>query len=168
MVILQRCKGVCKAGDTRRRIRTRMEHWKEGKYKMLVQEDTVKTSLSLLLHVRRQMDDQEIARTYNRMVLQGKLQQAVRWITQRHKGGLLYLDGIDIKTGKPVIDVLKSKHPEARVPDLGDLPHYDETPECADVDITADTVESVARKLSGSAGPGRIDSVGLSHLLLRF
>eukprot|EP00978_Attheya_sp_CCMP212_P037687 scaffold180161_cov59-Attheya_sp.AAC.1 len=102
-----------------------MEHWKEGKYKILVQ-DTVKTSLSLLLHVWRQMDDQEVARTYNRMVLQGK----------------------------PVIDVLKSKHPEARVPDVGDLPHYDETPEFIDVDITADTVESIARKLSGSAGPG--------------
>jgi hypothetical protein len=167
MVILQRCKGVRKAGDIRRRIRTRMEHWKEGKYKMLVQ-DTVKTSLSLLSHVRRQMDDQEIARTYNRMVLQGKLRQAVRWITQRHKGGILYPDDIDIKTGMPVIDVLKSKHPEARVPDVGDLPHYDETPEFVDVDITADTVESVARKLSGSAGPGGIDSVGLSHLLLRF
>eukprot|EP00978_Attheya_sp_CCMP212_P013894 scaffold35059_cov31-Attheya_sp.AAC.1 len=93
-----------------------MEHWKEGKYKMLVQ-DTVKTSLSLLSHVRHQMDDQEIARTYNRMVLQGKLRQAVRWITQRHKGGMLYLDDIDVKTGKPVIDVLKSNHPEARAPD---------------------------------------------------
>jgi uncharacterized protein YbbC (DUF1343 family) len=82
---------------------------------MLVQ-DTVKTSLSLILHVWRQMDDQEIARTYNHMVLQGKLWQAVRWITQRHKGGILYyLDDIDIKTGKPVIDVLQSKYPEAFV-----------------------------------------------------
>jgi hypothetical protein len=102
------------------------------------------------------------------MVLQGKLRQAVRWITQRHKGGILYPDDIDIKTGKPVIDVLQSKHPEARVPDAEDLQHYNETPEFVDVDITADTVESVARKLSGSAGPGGIDSVGLSHLLLQF
>eukprot|EP00978_Attheya_sp_CCMP212_P030440 scaffold111966_cov57-Attheya_sp.AAC.1 len=145
-----------------------MEHWKEGKYKMLVQ-DTVKTSLSLLSHVWHQMDDQEVvARTYNRMVLQGKLRQAVRWITQRHKGGILYPNDIDIKTGKPVIDVLRSKHPEGRVPDVVDLPHYDETPEFVDVDITSYTVESVARKLSGSAGPGGIDSVGLSHLVLRF
>eukprot|EP00978_Attheya_sp_CCMP212_P026136 scaffold85322_cov36-Attheya_sp.AAC.1 len=94
------------------------------------------------------MDDQEIARTYNCIVLQGKLCQAVRWITQRHKGGVLYPDEIDIKTGRPVIDVLKSRHPEARVLDVGDLPHYDETPNFFDVDITADTVESVAR------GPG--------------
>eukprot|EP00978_Attheya_sp_CCMP212_P028314 scaffold97435_cov93-Attheya_sp.AAC.4 len=77
------------------------------------------------------MDDQEIARTYNRtMVLHGKLcQQVVHWITQRgYKGGILYPDEIDIKTGMPVIDALKSKHPDARVLDVGDLPHYDETP----------------------------------------
>ena len=90
MVILQRCnnKGVHKVGYIRRRIRTRIEHWKEEKDKMLM-EDIVKTSLSLL--------DQEIARTYNRMVLQGKLRQAVHWITQRHKGWILYLDDINIK-----------------------------------------------------------------------
>eukprot|EP00978_Attheya_sp_CCMP212_P029234 scaffold103337_cov31-Attheya_sp.AAC.4 len=168
MVILQHCKGVHKVGDIRSRIRTRMEHWREGKYKMLVQ-DTVKTSLYLISHVRRQMDDQEIARTYNRMVLQGKLCQAVHWITQRHnKGGILYLDDIDIKTGMLVIDVLKSKHPDACVPDVGDLPHCDKTPEFVDVDVTADTVESATRKLSGSAGPGGINYVGLSHFLLRF
>eukprot|EP00978_Attheya_sp_CCMP212_P023363 scaffold71500_cov33-Attheya_sp.AAC.2 len=114
------------------------------------------------------MDDQEVARTYNHMVLQGKLHQAVCWIPQRHKGGILYPDEINVKTGMPVIDVLKSKHPEARVPDIGNLLHYDETPEFVDVDITADTVESITQKLSGSAGPGGVDSVRLSHLLLRF
>ena len=40
--------------------------------------------------------------------------------------------------------MLQSKHPEARVPDAEALQHYDETPEFVDVDITADTVESVA------------------------
>eukprot|EP00978_Attheya_sp_CCMP212_P023088 scaffold69932_cov52-Attheya_sp.AAC.2 len=37
------------------------------------------------------MDDTQITRTYNHMVLQGKLCQAVRWITERHKGAISIL-----------------------------------------------------------------------------
>ena len=65
-------------------------------------------------------------------------------------------------------EVLASKHPAARVPDAATLHTYPSTPELVPVDITVDTVEKVARRLSGSAGVGGIDSHAVQHWLLRF
>ena len=45
---------------------------------------------------------------------------------------------------------------------------YSLVPEMVILDITADTVMIVAKKLSGAAGPGGIDSMALQQWLLRF
>jgi hypothetical protein len=74
----------------------------------------------------------------------------------------------DEKTGLKVAEVLASKHPDARIPDTDKLPEYDEVPDFADLDITEDVVEMVARRLSGSAGIGGTDSHALTHWLLSF
>jgi hypothetical protein len=76
MVVLQRCRDVTKARDIRRRITTRMTAWKEGKFDMLVQ-DTECTSLSLISRARQGMTDEQVAKTFNHLVLQGKLMTAV-------------------------------------------------------------------------------------------
>ena len=82
-------------------------------------------------------------------------------------------DAIDDKTGTPVIDVLRKKHPAMREPkesDIGDrvFESYPATPKAIPIDITAETVEAVASKLSGAAGPGGVDAVALQNWLLRF
>jgi hypothetical protein len=48
--------------------------------------------------------------------MQGKLHAAVHWITEREMGGILLPDERDGKTGDTV-QVIKSKRPEARIPD---------------------------------------------------
>ena len=76
---------------------------------------------------------------------------------------------IDEKTKEPVGDVLQSKHPDARTPDPSDLEDHDgELPDFVPLDITEETVATIARRLSGGAGPGGTDSVSLQHWLLRF
>ena len=75
---------------------------------------------------------------------------------------------IDKKIGDSVETVLRSKHPDARIPKPESLPHYAHTPNFVEVDITVDAVEKVARRLSGSAGLGGTDSHALKHWLLRF
>jgi hypothetical protein len=45
---------------------------------------------------------------------------------------------------------------------------YDTLPDFVDLDITEDVVEQVARRLSGSAGPGGSDAQAIQHWLLRF
>ena len=70
---------------------------------------------------------------------------------------------IDEKTGDTVLDVLKSKHPPARMPDEADLPEYAEIPEFIEVNVTEETVEEVANTLSGGAGPGGTDAIALKN-----
>jgi hypothetical protein len=57
------------------------------------------------------------SKKFAKLVLQGKPRSTVRWITEREKGGVLLPDDMDAKSGELVIDVLKEKHPDARVPD---------------------------------------------------
>ena len=67
------------------------------------------------------------------------------------------------------MEVLRSKHPEARPPTEAILDSYpDRPPELAPVDIKDDTVAVVVGRLSGRAGPGRTDLVSLQHWLLKF
>ena len=67
------------------------------------------------------------------------------------------------------MEVLRTKHPEARTPTAVSLDCYKGIPpELTPVDITEDTVMAVAGRLSGGAGPGGTDSVSLQHWLLRF
>ena len=59
------------------------------------------------------------------------------------------------KTGDQVMEVLRTKHPEARTPTAASLDSYPGClPELTPVDITEDTVTAVAGRLSGGAGPG--------------
>jgi hypothetical protein len=166
-VVLQRSREVKNAGAIKRRLSNRMDAWEAEKYDMLTQ-DTERAALAQLARVRGIQTPEQRAKTYARLVLQGKLRAAVRWLTEREKGGVLLPDDLDSKTNEPVIDVLRSKHPDARVPDVSVLEAYEILPDLQDVDITEETVEQVARRLSGSAGPGGTDSAAVQHWLLRF
>ena len=67
------------------------------------------------------------------------------------------------------MEVLRTKHPEARTPTAASLDSYPGRPmELTPVDITKDKVTAVAGRLSGGVGPGETDSVSLQHWLLRF
>ena len=166
-VILQRSPEAKRARDIRRRIEARLQEWSAGRFDMLVQ-DTVRTSKSLISRTRRQMTDEQISKTYTSLVLQGKLRQAVRFVTARDRGGILQGDDIDVKSGLPVKEVLASKHPDARTPDITALEEYDVVPDLVPLDITGDTVLAIAPKLQGAAGPGGVDAIALQHWLMRF
>ena len=72
-------------------------------------------------------------------------------------------------TGERLMEVLCTKHPEARPPTAASLDSYpDHPPEIFPVDIIDNTVTLVAVRLSGGAGPDGTDSVSLQHWLLSF
>ena len=60
--------------------------------------------------------DDAVARSFHETVLSGKLRQVVRRATDREGGGCLLLGNKCTKTGRPVADVLREKHPNMRVP----------------------------------------------------
>ena len=165
MAILQRTSSVKKAKDVKERLESRIQAWKEGKYDMLVQtaERDMKAKMA---SSRGNMTDAKIHKIFDDMMKRGKVHQAARFVTQRLSGGVMMPDDIDGKTGKPVSEVLHSKHPAAHPP--GSLPVYEECPELVDLDITGDTVLKTASKLKGAAGAGGTDSEAIASWLLKF
>ena len=118
---------------------------------------------------RREETAEPRSQTYHSLVLRGKLRLAVRWITEQDTGGILQPGERCTKTGDRVLEVICTKHPEARTPTAASLDSYTgRPPEITPVDITDDTVTAVAGRLLGGAGPGGTDSVSLQHWILRF
>ena len=167
LVILQRSRDVKQAKDIRRRMTKRLEAWSEGKFEMLVQ-DTERSLKTYLTTKQGNVSKEQRAKIFNRKMLRGDVRGAVRHLTERDKGGVLMPDDIDEKSGDSVADVPASKHPDARTPEASSLHRHNTTPDFVDVDVTEDTVETVARRLFGGAGLGGADSHALQHWLLRF
>ena len=143
------------------RIEKRLDAWAEGKHTMLVVE-TLRTCADYLHVARREETAEHWAQTYHILVLRGKLQTAVRWITERETGGILQPGDRCTKTGDQVMEVLYVKHPEARTPTGAILDLYpNRPPKLSPVDITDDMLTVVAGRLLGGAGPGGTDSIFL-------
>jgi hypothetical protein len=58
---------------------------------------------------------------------------------------VLLPDDTDEKTGKLISEVLREKHPSARIPELSSFPKYPTTPELRHIDITTNHIEMVAQ-----------------------
>ena len=102
------------------------------------------------------------AQTYHSLVLRGKLRTAMRWIMERETGGVLQPGDRCTKTGDRVMEVLHTKHPEARTPTAASLDSYPgRPPELTPMDNTEDTVTEVVGRLSGRARLGGTDYVSL-------
>jgi hypothetical protein len=166
MVLLQRRHGVTKRADIKRRLLSRLLAWKEGKYAFLV-EDTQQDLLAKQSKARGDTTPAHRAKVYNSKLMRGHLQSAVNFITDRESGGILYPDDLDEKSGHQISRVLQEKHPKMRDPGPTAMPTYESTPDLPTLDITAETVESVAGKLSGGAGLSGFDSINLKNLLLQ-
>ena len=106
-------------------------------------------------------------------MLSEKLRQAVRRATDREGGGCLLPDDQCIKTGRPVAEVLREKHPDMRVPPVENptcaaFEEYEDVPETVPLDFTEDDVMWVASKLSGPEGALGAEAMELRNWLLCF
>ena len=114
-VMLQRARHVIASRDIRRRIERPLDAWEAGRFAMLV-EDTLRSSTQYLTAVRREETTEHQAKTFHGLVLRGKPRTAVRWITEREKGGVLQHEEQCTKRGDRVLEVLHAKHLDARPP----------------------------------------------------
>ena len=133
---------------------------------MLV-KDTTRTSQAMVSKVARGVLEEMIFKTFTFLVLKGKTQTAVRFVTLRGAGDLLTPIDTNSKSGRPVIDMLLKKLPLPIVPDIKVLEHYDVVPEFIPLDVSEDNVEIIYGQLIGAAGPGGINTAGLQQWLLR-
>jgi hypothetical protein len=170
-LILQKDYQVKKAPDIRKIIKRRLNMWKDGLFETLLYEaercdSYVKTHVAR--HPKKDTSEHE-TRMFTRLMLQGKVREAMRWISSNEKGGGVLSPNLFINDGKTVFDVLQEKHPEPHIPhpdslfdvQAGDLPPL------IDVEITSKHVELGARRLHGSSGPTGTNSDQWKDYLLR-
>ena len=135
-------------------------------------KDTYKSAIGYLVKSRGTQTMEEWHRTFSNLVLKGKFRNAVQFVCEREKRGVLQPDKLaEDCTGtinKTVASVLERKNPSVTIPSCATLETYEETPILIPVDITEEVVESVAQKRSGSFGPGGTDSKALQVWLLKF
>ena len=170
-VILQKAKGVTKAKDIRARLKSRLDLWDQGRPIALI--DDFEAEARLRMAGPKNQDEEHLFRAYNARVLAGHLRAACRTLTDRDGGGVLGPNDVCTKTGVPVLEALRAKHPPLRDPtsvglEGGAFEPYDRAPTQVPVVVTADVVEDVASRLSGSSGPSGTDAVELRNWLLRY
>ena len=129
---------------------------------MLIQ-DTERCMSTYLSAKRGTLTAKQRAKIFHMKMLQGDVREAVRYLTDRSKGGVRLPNNTDKKTGDSVVQVLESKHPDEKTPDHSLLKEYPTTPDFVDVNITEEVVKTVTQRLSGSAGVGGTDVHTISH-----
>ena len=90
---------------------------------------------------------------FARMMMEGKVRSAMRWLTSRSGGGLLHPNDEVIdsttKTAKLVIDLLEEKQPVAKQSKEEARIQVDSLPELKTVTITSSYIENFARSMHG-------------------
>jgi hypothetical protein len=167
-VLTQRVDGVKGWNDTRRVLQRRLEDWEAGNFDKLVQE-TLRASALFKSRVHRSQpsgaDSEHTQRVFCRLIDEGKVRAAVRFLAERDKGGVLHPDESIAMKGQHVRvrDVLLEKHPEPKEPGPAAMTPYALLPEFPSLDITAETIEFVAKQLQGGAGPSGVHALWWEH-----
>ncbi len=171
--ILRQVRGISRFHDVKPIIWGRLDAWDKGQYVALV-KDVEEANLDIGGGgggaMARQDDTTSMARKYHNMVLGGKVRAAVRMVTNRDVGRAYRPFDTDSKSGRPVIDVLREKHPDTRVPSEWDFDEHPGAPDCLEsmlVYCYEECVAKAAAHLSGSAGPCGIEADMLKNWLLR-
>ena len=115
-LILQRDKNVTKTIDIRRMISRRLQLWKDGKFKELISE--AEQCNKKLPKSQFKMTDEKAISIFTRLLLNGKIREAVRFITERQESGGVMMPHEDAlkPAGKTVLEVLELKHPDQTEP----------------------------------------------------
>ena len=161
MVILCRSPSVTRSRDIKRRLDNRLNLWEKNAFQTLVEGTVRQLTASLTTARATAPTAEQRTRIFNRKMLRGDLRGAVRYIMARETGTVLAPD-------QEVANALEAKHPEPRVPAVNEFPTFPALPQLVPVDITATTIETVARRLQGSAGLSGVDAAALRHWLLHF
>ena len=151
---------VRKAKEIRSLLTRRMDMWEVGKLPELLHEamqcdKQIASGLSPMI-------SEQLERTFNRLMIKGRIHSAVRLVTDRGGCGVLPPEaeahGKNGPLGISVYDVFKEKYPVQRTVDPSAFIECEELPPFEHVDITAAHIEVVVRCLFGSAGPSGTSS----------
>lgn len=171
LLLLQKPSLTSKAKDHAQHLERRLKAWLEGDIAGLVHEGRVLQN-HLATSLRREADEDRLARTFAKLMFEGKTHAAIRLLTDGEgRGNLLLLDSL-IDDSRTVRDELKAKHPAARPVSAAALlmssqPAQPTHPVLFD-NITAASIKASVMKCQGSAGPSGLDSAAWQRLCCSF
>uniref|UniRef100_A0A1X7UF79 Tesmin/TSO1-like CXC domain-containing protein n=1 Tax=Amphimedon queenslandica TaxID=400682 RepID=A0A1X7UF79_AMPQE len=141
-VMLQRDKMVKKAGDIKRIIDKRLFMWLREDFDVLVQ-GAIRCDRHFQLSTKnKHLSPDHITKVFTRLIFQGKVRAAMRWLSGESRGNMLRPDDFvkqrldDVCSTISVIDALKLKHPSPRLPFRSSLLLDSSLPPLEDIDIT--------------------------------
>jgi hypothetical protein len=161
-LLLQRPHPRSKDKENRQHLIRRMEKWRLGDVLSLLSES--RTLQSRLLQQKRHIDDKgHLIRGFTNLMLQGKINAALRLISDQSKGGILPLTA-DIQT------LLQKKHPPAE----SSSPDALINGSCTPIDsiifagVDAHVIQQSALHTKGAAGPSGGDADFWRQMCLSF
>ena len=143
-----------------------MELWKTNSFETLLCE--AERCVAQCRSRQPRLSDDHVVRVFTRLMLCGRVCEAVCFVTDWARGRVLKPSDTDANSGKCVLDVLREKHPPPGVSSGDAFVSCTDLPLLVDVDITSSHVEQVARHLRGSGGPGGTDSYHWQCFLLNY
>ena len=157
-LMLQKPSKTSKAKDHAKYLQTRLEKWKAGNLKELLDEGIaiqkrITTSLKHKIESNR--------KAFCRLMLDGKVKRALGFINNNND-----IKGVHTPSNE-IQQILKSKHPkaEASFPDAL-LPNSDTTVQTVVFEnISDEIIQKCSKNLHGSGGPTQIDSEVWKHIL---
>jgi hypothetical protein len=167
-VILQRDKQVKKTKDIRLLLTRRIDMWKRDQFDAFISE-AIRCDRQLYRKKTKIKDNiDEVGKIFNRLMLNGKVREATRFVTNRSNGGVLNPNENIVDDTKTVFDVLENKHPNSIIPENHYLQNNINFPLFEPVEITADVIEKAVRRLRGGSGPCEATSDHWTDFTLRF
>ena len=121
ILLLQKPSRTSKSKEHATHLQRRLELWQRGDIPSLLDEG--RCIQKHLHHSTKQPDDEAIARTFRNLMLQGKTQSALRYLSRNTNGGVLQLDDLVPETADTdetemhtVRDILHNKYPLGKDP----------------------------------------------------
>ena len=116
-IILTKTLGIRRAQDIRPWITLCIDFWERGLHSGLIGDaDPEGDAREGSAANGGEEEDDAVPRSYHNTVLSSKLRQAVCWATNREGRDCLLPGDQCTKTGRPVAEVLREKHPDMHVP----------------------------------------------------
>ena len=171
LLALQKTHRNSKTKDHIACLERRMRLWDAGDLPELVRE--ARAIQNRLPKLQPQGAEQQLARTFAKLMFQGKTQAALQLLTDKRMGNILHLldtVGEGDSTPTTVKDILKTKHPPSQGICLESI-HLGTPPEVHPVifdSIDAPLIRSIALNTKGAAGPSWMDAYAWRRLCTSF
>ena len=158
VLILQKPHARSKSRDHVQCVQRRLELWKMAIFEELLREGrTLQHRLETNL---RNVSEDQLSKVFSHLVIQGKINAALRYLSDNTKGGVLSLNAVIDDQGATVRELLHMKHPQQQPLNEEVLlqgPVYDISPVIFEK-INGSAIRSAALRTQGAGGPSGVDS----------